>query len=82
MSEETQITMVKLPAAEGRRMADIPYPVSSADKVFAGLMFVLAYLAMDSFSIFLNPAYYGVGVTGFTLLYGAACLVYARGAGV
>lgn len=82
MSEGTQLTMVKLPAVEGKVTADIPYPVSHADKIFAGVMFVLAYLAMDSFSIFMNPAYYGVGVTGFTLLYGAACLIYARMSGM
>lgn len=82
MSEGSQIAMVKLPATEVRGKVDIPYPVSPADRIFAGVMFVLAYLAMDSFSIFSNPAYYGVGVSFFTLLYGTACLAYARMSGL
>lgn len=82
MSEGTQITIAELPAPEEKAKADIPYPVSQADKIFAGVMFVLAYLFIDSFSIFRNPAYYGAGVTGCTLLYGTACLFYARMSGL
>lgn len=82
MNEENQIVMVKLPAAEETGKVNEPYPVSHADKVFAGVMFVLAFLAMDSFSIFTDYAHYGVGVTVFTLLYGAACLIYARMSGL
>lgn len=86
MSEENQIQMVMLPVAEEQEVKSnkaetIPYPVSHADKVFAAVMFVLGYFAMDSFSFFMNHAYYGAGVTAYTFLYGAACFCYARMSG-
>lgn len=81
MSEGKQITMVELPVLEVRSKEEVPYPVSHVDKVFAGVMFLLAYLAVDSFAIYSNHAYYGAGVTVYTFLYGAACLAYARMSG-
>lgn len=81
MSEIKQITMVELPVTGEQPKAVVPYPVSHADKVFAGAMFLLAFLAVDSFGIYSNHAYYGVGVTAYTFLYGMACLSYARMSG-
>lgn len=56
----------------------VPYPVALTDKIMACVMFVLAYLAVDTFSFSLSPQWYGVGVTVFILFYGIAILAYAR----
>lgn len=78
MSEGNQIQMTELPAVEKPSKPVVPYPVNHVDKVFAGVMFLLAFLAVDSFGIFMNHADYGLGVTVYTFLYGAACLSYAK----
>lgn len=78
MSELSQNASLELPLIEKKVKERAAYPVSCVDQVFAGSMFFLAFLAIENFGLFMNPAYYGAGVAVYTLLYGTACLTYAR----
>ena len=66
------------PASAGEGNKNISFSINKADRIFAVVMFLLAFLAVDTFNILGNHAYYGVGVTVYTLVYGGFVMAYAR----
>ncbi|MGL5513241.1 MAG: DUF4153 domain-containing protein [Sporomusa sp.] len=63
-------------AAPPKKKAHIEY--TSGDRAMALGMFVLAFLAEDTFGIFTDPGYYGVGVSITAVLFGLSIMAYAH----
>ncbi|MGL5434507.1 MAG: DUF4153 domain-containing protein [Lachnospiraceae bacterium] len=65
-------------AAPAAAKEEEPYPQKRSDRWMAGVMFILAYLAVDILGIIRYDWNYGVGATLFTVIYGIAIIIYAR----
>lgn len=63
-------------AAPPKKKAHFEY--TSGDRAMALGMFVLAFLAGDTFGIITDPGYYGVGVSITAVLFALSILAYAR----
>lgn len=67
--------------AEKEKQPHERFPANLADKWMAVWIFVVAYMGVEWFWIGSNHAYYGAGVTVYTLLYGLSVLIYVRWSG-
>lgn len=81
MSEADMTLPVVVPVNVEENKDEKQYEFHCADKILAGVIFALAFLAADSFNMMVSPVYYGAGVTFYTLLYGICILVYAKALG-
>ncbi len=55
-----------------------PYPEKKSDRRLAVVMFILAFLLVDIMGFIRPFTDYGLGVTVFTVIYGAVVFLYAR----
>lgn len=80
-NENTPVIPAVETVEEQARKCEVQYPVNGVDQILAGMVYVLAFLAVDTFNMFTNPQYYGVGVTFFTCCYGITILIYGKRSG-